>query len=181
MLRSFIVIIVSLVFTGCSSISVSTDYDPAIDFNAYKTFAVHKDAVKGSKLEIAPLIKSRVIDAVERTMVQKGFAKAEIDKADIIVFPFAGTKDKMNVTDWGYSYGGYWGGYPYGRNIDVSYYTEASLVLDFVANEKDELVWRGIGTGALDPDKTPEERTQSIDYAVAEILSEYPPQTVGTK
>jgi len=162
---------------SCSSISVSTDYDPASDFSVYKTFAVYNDAVKGSELEKAPLIKARVIDAVEKTMTAKGFTLTDADKADILIYPFAGTKDKLNVTDWGYGYSGrYWGGYPYGRNIDVSTYTEASLVLDIVDNKNHELLWRGIGTKAVSQNKSPEERTKAVDEAVAKILGDYPPQ-----
>ena len=81
----------------------------------------------------------------------------------------------MNVTDYGYRYGSWWGPYPYGRNIDVSYYTQASVIIDFVDNAKDELVWRGIGTGVVQESGTPEERQERIDNAVAKILEQYPP------
>jgi hypothetical protein len=39
-------------------------------------------------------------------MRQKGFTLIEADKADIVIYPNAGTEDKVNVTDWGYGYGG---------------------------------------------------------------------------
>ena len=172
------IILAALLFTitKCSSISVSSDYDPAKDFDGYKTFAVFKDVVKGSELEKAPLIKARVLDAIERTMIAKGFSKVELADADLVVHSFAGTKDKLNVTDWGYSYGGYWRGYPYGRNIDVTQYTEATLVLDLVDGKNDELIWRGIGTGVLSENKTPAEKTEAVDNAVRKILGEYPPE-----
>jgi hypothetical protein len=73
--------------------------------------------------------------------------------------------------------GGYWGGYPYGRNIDVTSYTEASLILDIVDTKIKELVWRGIGIKAIETNKSPEERTKTIDEAVEKILGEYPPPT----
>jgi hypothetical protein len=106
MVKSTSAFLLLLAFVGCSSISVSTDYDPAANFSGYKTFAVYKEVLKGSELEKAPLIKSRVVDAVERTMRQKGFTLIDADKADIVIYPSAGTKDKVNVTDWGYGYGG---------------------------------------------------------------------------
>jgi len=37
------------------------------------------------------------------------------------------------------------------------------------------LAWRGIGTGAIQQDKTPEERQAAIDDAVSQILAQYPP------
>ncbi len=175
MIKALVAVGILLVITACSSISVNTDYDPALDFSEYKTFAVFKGNVKGSALENAPLIKTRVFDAAENSLSAKGFLQTDIDKADLIVYPFAGTKEKMKVTDWGYSYGRYWRGYPYGRNIDVSSYTEASLVLDLVDNKTDELVWRGVGTGTINPNNSPEEKTKAIDEAVSKILEKFPP------
>lgn len=49
-------------------------------------------------------------------------------------------------------------------------------MIDFVDNSKDELVWAGIGTAALQDQGTPEERQAFIDEAVAKILSQYPPE-----
>lgn len=171
-----ILFVIAISFAGCSSISVSSDYDPASNFSGYKTFAVHTEAIKGSALETAPLIKTRVNEAVTSELRKKGLVNTQEEDADLIVYPYAATKDKINVTDWGYSYGGYWGRYPYGRNIDVNQYTEASLVLDLVDNKTDQLLWRGIGTGVVHPEKSPEERTKIINEAVAKILAQYPPQ-----
>lgn len=171
------IFMITLIFTiiKCSSISVSTDYDPAKNFENSKTFAVYKDEVKGSELEKAPLIKTRVLNAIVRTMTSKGFSEVELEKADLVVHSFAGTKEKINVTDWGYSYSGYWKGYPYGRNIDVNQYTEATLVIDLVEGKTNELIWRGVGTGVLLKSYSPEEKTDAIDKAVKKILDEYPP------
>jgi hypothetical protein len=36
-------------------------------------------------------------------------------------------------------------------------------------------VWRGIGIKAIDANKSPEERTKTVDEAVEKILGEYPP------
>jgi hypothetical protein len=174
---SYILILTGMLFFGCSSISVTSDYDPASNFTGYKTFAVSEKSIEGSALEQAPLIKKRVVDAVKSEMRKKGMVATHEDKADLVVYPFATTKDKINVTDWGYSYGaGYWGRYPYGRNIDVSEYTEATLVLDLVDNKTHELLWRGIGTGAVQPSKSPQERTEAVGEAVTKILDQYPPK-----
>jgi len=172
-----ILILTGILFFGCSSISVTSDYDPAGNFTGYKTFAVHEKAINGSVLETAPLIKKRVVDAVKSEMRKKGMVETWEDKAELVVFPFATTKDKINVTDWGYSYGGgYWGMHPYGRNIDVNQYTEATLVIDLVNNKTHELLWRGLGTGAVQPNNSPEERTKAVSEAVTKIMAQFPPQ-----
>jgi hypothetical protein len=167
---------VVLCAAGCSTIDVQTDYDPATNFTTLKTFKWVN--AKGSDLDKSPLIKARVRDAVIANLKAKGYQEVESGEPDFFVFAHAGAKEKMNVTDWGYSYGAYWGGYgAYGRNIDVSYYTEASLFVDVVKNNpgKDELAWRGVGTGVVQQSASAEERSENIKYAIESVLADFPP------
>jgi len=176
MLKYTILSVLLLAFiTGCSSVSVTNDYDPGTDFSTYSTFALYDGKIEGSELESYPLVKKRVMDAIKNEMTKKGFTSSDSENADLIIYAQAGTAEKMNVTDYGYGYGSWWGPYPYGRNIDVSYYTQASVIIDLVDNAKDELVWRGIGTGVVQEGGTPEERQEKVDNAVAKILEQYPP------
>ncbi len=175
MIKYFLVVLFLLGFTACSSISTTSDFNPETDFASYSSFNIYNGVIKDSELESAPLVKKRVLEAINNEMQKKGLTLADSSSASLIIFAHAGTTEKMNVTDYGYGYGGWWGSYPYGRNIDVSYYTQGSLVIDFVDNSKDELVWRGIGTAALQDRGTPEERQAFIDEAVSEILMQYPP------
>ena len=172
---SFFTMIVLGFITGCSSVSVTNDYNPDSDFTVYNTFSIYSGVIKDSELEKVPLAKKRVLEAITNEMQKKGLTTADSSDASLIIFAHAGTTEKMNVTDYGYGYGGWWGPSPYGRDIDVSYYTQASLIIDLVDNSKNELIWRGIGTAALQDRGTPEERQAFIDEAVATILDQYPP------
>jgi hypothetical protein len=171
----FLAIVILGFLAGCSSISVTSDYDPEADFISYNTFSIYNGVIKDSQLESAPLVKKRVLEAITNEMQKKGLTLTDSANAALTIFAQAGTAEKMNVTDYGYGYGGWWGPNPYGRNIDVSYYTQGSLIIDFVDNSKDELVWRGIGTAVVQDRGTPEERQAFIDEAVAKILEQYPP------
>lgn len=171
----FLSVLLLLIITGCSSISVTSDYDNSADFSSYKTFYIYSDVLKGSTLETVPLVKKRVLDAIQNEMQRKGFTQEDSSKAEMMVYAQSTTAEKMNVNSYGYGYGYGWGPYPYGRNIDVSYYTQGSLIIDFVDNIKDELIWRGIGTAVVQDRGTPEEREQFINEAVAKILDQYPP------
>lgn len=177
MIKYILITVITLVcLAGCSSISVTNDYNPSADFSKYKTFALYTGTIEGSALEAARLVKKRVMEAITNEMIKKGLTQTDTTDADLIIYTQAGTTEKMNVTDYGYGYGGWWGPNPYGRNIDVSYYTQGSLIIDLADNSKDELVWRGIGTAVIQDRGTPEERQQFIDDAVAKILSQYPPE-----
>ena len=175
MIKYILIAFTLIGLAACSSISTTSDYNPATDFSSYSTFSIYDGVIKDSELESAPLVKKRVLEAINNEMKKKGLTASDSADASIIIFAHAGTTEKMNVTDYGYGYGGWWGPSPYGRDIDVSYYTQGSLVIDFVDNSKDELVWRGIGTAALQDRGTPEERQAFIDEAVATILDQYPP------
>jgi hypothetical protein len=177
----FLPLLVALIVVaaGCGSgISVTSDFDPAVDFSALKTFKwvdVPKRSVEDPLNN--PLLANRIRKAAEKALTAKGFTISE--KPDFFIFAHVGVKEKMNVTDWGYGYGPYWGPYPYGRNIDVTYYTEASVILDIVQRkDKDQLAWRGIGTGVVNRgySRTPEEAQAALDEALAEILYDFPPE-----
>ncbi len=172
---NILVTTLSLLFISCSTISVSTDYDTSIDFSNYQTYEISKDPIKGSELENAALVKKRVLEAIKETMSSKGFLFDDSGNAHLVVYTHAGTSERMSVSDWGYSYGAWWGPYPYGRNIDVSYYTEGSLFIDIIDNVKDELIWRGVGSAVAKNRGTHEERQKFIDNAVAKILTDFPP------
>jgi hypothetical protein len=165
-------------FIGCSSISVTSDYDPATDFSKLKTYQwLHAKEAGDDALAKNPLIGKRVEEGVKKALEAKGYTLDEIGTPDFYVAAHAGAKDKINVTDYGYAYGGYWGRYGgYGRNVDVSYYTEATLFIDIAqkVGDKIELIWRGAGTGTVE-DRPMEERQQRIDDATMKILAEFPP------
>ena len=176
MVKFFLIVIVTFGFIiGCSSISTTSDYETGVDFISYYTFNIYEGVIKDSELENVPLAKKRVLEAIRNEMQKKGLTITDSSNASLIIFAHGGTAEKMNVTDYGYGYGGWWGPSPYGRDIDVSYYTQASLIIDLVDNSKNELIWRGIGTAALQDRGTPEERQVFIDEAVSTILDQYPP------
>jgi Domain of unknown function (DUF4136) len=176
MIKKVLIIIIPIVFfASCSSVSVTSDYDLYADFSKYKSFYIYTGELKGSQLEKVPLVKKRVLNAIETELKKKGMTEEDSIKADMTVYAQANTAEKMNINSYGYGYGYGWGPYPYGRNIDVSYYTQGSLIIDFVDNKEDDLIWRGIGTAVLQNQGTPEEREQYINEAVAKILDQYPP------
>ena len=54
-------------------------------------------------------------------------------------------------------------------------YQEGTLMIDIINAAKNELVWRGSATDIVDPDLSPEKKTQKINNAVARILEKFPP------
>lgn len=167
---------------GCSSLDVTTDFDPEIDFTAYKTYAWYTGEMPADDaLSQNPLIQKRVVSSVDKELTAKGFKLTDGDP-DFVVIIHAGTKERMQVTNTGYGYGGYgygryggWGGAGY-SDTHITYYDEATLVVDIADFGKKELVWRGTGTGVLSKkQKTQEESQQTADEVIQKIMQDFPP------
>ena len=164
-----------ILITSCSAIKVATDYDSKADFNKYKTFAFYKTGI--DKAEISDLDKKRVLRAIENELVAKGFTKS--DTPDMLVSIFTKSREKVNINqnrNFGYSFGFGWNPFMYGNmnTVNVSQYTEGTLFIDFIDKEKKELVWQGIGTGALKIQNR-EKKEARIKEFVKEIISRFPP------
>jgi hypothetical protein len=166
-----VTILSAVLLAGCSSISVTQDYDPGYDFSKLKTFGfipISKEA------NIDQLNANRIGDAIKENLTAKGYTVSE--QADFGVAVLFGKQTKTSIDTYGYGYGGYWGGRYGGMgSVDVSQYEEGTLIIDVIHMNKKELVWRGSGTGVLNPSASMEERTANINYAVSEILSQFPP------
>ncbi len=177
-----IVTIIILALVGCSSLTVTTDFDASQDFNSYKTYrwATTEEVNPNDALAQNPLVKKRVIAGIDKALQNKGFVLVEKGSGpDFVVITHAGVKEKMNVTQTG-GYRGYgwydpwWG--PYGGSTHVSYYEEGSLVIDIIDWTEKELSWRGIGTGVVkERQQDAEEMQLRINEITAKILADFPP------
>jgi hypothetical protein len=168
--------VLAFVLTSCSSIKVATDYDTKVNFSKYKTFAFFKPGI--DKADVSDLDKKRILRAIESELLAQGFTKS--DNPDMLVSIFTKSRQKINVNqnnNFGYGFG--WGWNPWmwngmNNNVNVSQTTEGTLFVDFIDKEKKELVWQGIGTGALRIQNR-EKKEERIKLFVAEIISRFPP------
>ena len=162
-----------VMLTSCSSVKVVSDYDTKVDFTSYKTFAFYKKGI--DKASVSDLDKKRIMRAVEAELVAKGFSKSV--NPDILVSIFTKSREQVNVSDNNIGIGWGWGYNPwfYGRtNININQYTEGTLFIDFIDKNTNELIWQGIGSGAMKMSNI-EKKEERINEFVYEIISTYPP------
>lgn len=176
-LLKLIALIFIVTLTSCDTVKVATDYDTKADFSKYKTFAFYKKGI--DKASISDLDKKRIMRAIEAELLAKGFTKSS--NPDMLVSIFAKSRERVNVTNnnfgWGWGYGFGWGYNPwfYGQNnLNIRQYTEGTLFIDFIDKRKKELIWQGIGSGAMKM-KNIEKKEERIKTFVNQILSKYPP------
>lgn len=155
---------------ACAGISVTYDYDEKVDFGQMKSFNWFPVPEPGT-LEISELQLRRLKDAVYAELVSKGLQFSS-DKPDFLIAFHVGTKDKIQVTDWGYGYGyRLWGG----RSLYVDQYEEGTVILDFVKAQTRELFWRGEARGRLQEKSSPEQERKRAQSIAQEILKYFPP------
>lgn len=170
--------ILAVVFlAGCSSTKIDSDWDRDVDFSKYSTFAWYDHTGEERQPQQAnPIVDIRIRRSVAEDLLAKGLQQTAPDKADLLVTYFTNVDRQLRMYNTGWGYGGwgygYWGGWGMGQT-HVYEYAEGTLVIDFVDNRKNQLVWRGMLTKALSKSDTSESR---ITKAVTGILQKFPPQ-----
>ncbi len=172
-----VLVVALLSLWGCSTLSTTTDFDPDTDFSKYKTYSWYTGEMPtDDALSADPLAKKRAIKSIDAYLSSNGY-KLVSSGADFVVILHAGTKEKMQINNYGYGgygYGMYGRGWGHGYGMsqtDVTYYDETTVIIDIADADKKELVWRGTGTGIIRGKLTDEER----DAVVAKILADFPP------
>lgn len=176
MKKGVLLLLSIILLSSCSAVKVVTDYDSNVDFNKYKTFAFYKPEI--DKAKISDLDKKRILRAIENELLAKGFTKS--NNPDMLVGIFTKSREKVNVNQnnnlgygFGWRFNPYWGGM--NNNVNISQYTEGTLFIDFIDKQKKELVWQGVGTGALKLNNRAK-KEERINLFVKEIISRFPPE-----
>ena len=162
-----------IILTSCSTIKVVSDYDTNVDFSTYNTFAFYKKGI--DKASVSDLDKKRIMRAIENELIKKGFTKSE--NPNLLVSIFTKSREQVNVTDnnFGFGFGcGYNPWFFWSSNVNINQYTEGTLFIDFIDKNKNELIWQGIGSGAMKM-STIDKKEERIKEFVAKIISTYPP------
>jgi Domain of unknown function (DUF4136) len=163
----------ALLAGGCAtSPKVNFDYDHDTNFSSYRTYAW----VEPEKPPADPLMRQRIIAAIEEQLADKGLTKAEASP-DVYVLAVGGATDETVVdTDhygYGYGPGWYYGGAPMSSQTTVTRYTRGTLVVDLSDAHTKQLVWRGTATDIMNED--PAVNAEKVRVAVQELFKRYPP------
>ncbi len=171
--------------SGCSTISVTTDYNPNFNFTALKSYAwLDNGQVPSADARINnALVIDRVRKAVEQVLAARGYVKAEGGSADFMVSWLGGIDKKiqMQTIDHFYSPYGYgalhrdpfWGSSM--RSTTAYEYEVGTLIIDILDPNQHKLIWRGTGEDRISGNKNPEELEKGINGAVTAIMKDFHP------
>ena len=178
-----------LVLTACRTFSVRSDWDETVSFEGYQRFFWLEPPVAEGADPFADnsLLRKRIRGAVEANLTGRGFRSVENSAdADFLVTYGVLLDKKLKVDGGGASFGG---GYGYGRGpvglagvyggTNVSDYQEATLILDFLDPESEELVWRGWGSGFIQTRDRDRGRDR-FEAGIKAVLDAFPPAARGS-
>ena len=116
--------------------------------------------------------------AIEAELIAKGMQKSSTP--DVLVSIFTKSRERVNINDnnWGWGFGWGWNPWMFGgmnNNVNVSQFTEGTLFIDFIDKQDKELIWQGVGTGALKIQNRAK-KEERIKQFVKEIISRFPPE-----
>ncbi|KPJ78555.1 MAG: hypothetical protein AMJ54_02725 [Deltaproteobacteria bacterium SG8_13] len=169
-----------LLLIGCSSVTVSQDYEIGADFSKYRTFDwVSAEQPRTGDIRVDnPLLDARIRSAVEQTLISKGYRKKIDGQPDMLVAYHLAIRSRIEGDSFnsGFGYGRYpyWGGA--GFETTIRTYDEGMLVIDLGDAAENRLMWRGTGTRRVTEKADPQKTTRIVNQTVAEILNQFPPR-----
>ncbi len=168
---------------ACSTVRVSTDYDPNADLASMRSYAWldERSGVLDDRSDVTSLLDRRIRRAIDAELQEKGLAPSDRGKAALWVTYRLSVETRMDVdtihTTAGYGRGWYGG---VSSHTVVREYEEGTLLIDLIDASTKQLVWRGTGEARVRESSSPEQREARIRQAVREILASFPPGASGS-
>lgn len=169
-------LLLAVVLAGCATHPlVRTDHDPAADFSRYHSYVWQQEPAITN-----PLVKQRLIAAIDAELAGKGWKRVSEGPADIALVGNVATREKQTIETF---YGGSpWNDWawqqPWGRpgvypNARITTYTVGSFVLDMFDTGTKRAVWRGSAEGSIPG--SPQKVNAAVNDAIGRMFRDFPP------
>jgi len=175
MKRHLLLATAMVLLAACASTPVvHTDHDPAASFSTYRTYAWRQEPPASN-----PLVRQRLVAAIEARLQAKGWSPAPESEADIALVGNVASREEQTIETFyeGPAWGEWeWrgvtghGGY---RTTHVYNYTVGTLVLDMFDTRTKKAVWRATAEGTVPA--MPKQVDAALQAAVDKMFAEFPP------
>jgi hypothetical protein len=152
--------------------SVSYDFDRAIDFSKFRSYAWTRGTALADELNHA-----RVVRSIEGQLASKGLTRVESSASpDLLVAYHASFDKNLQINAYGTGWGGpRFGGLRSGTATTQEILT-GTMVVDMLDASTRSIVWRGMASGDIDVAAKPERREKNINKAAQKLFKHYPPK-----
>jgi hypothetical protein len=170
--RILVLLISLLILTGCSSLKVTSDYDPNVSLAGLEDYAVFPFENNSTD----SLKNDRIIEAVTHNLTAKGYTLSDKSSADFYVrFQTMIRENVPGKTGFSIGLGTFSGNI--GGSVGTSRYRtydEETLIIDMLNPSDEKLLWRGVATDTAEQPDSPEERQVYTDKVVDALLASFP-------
>jgi len=156
-----------LLALSCATVAaagVKTDFDAAVDFSKYRTYAWKPGAPA-----LVPEIEQRIIDSVNEQLTARGLTRVE-DEADLHVSTYAIRED---ISDLSVS-AEYLGGGFVLIKPDTRLNKSGTLLVRLVDAGSEKPVWHGWATKTFG--ENPSRVQQKVDKFIRKMFRDFPPR-----
>jgi hypothetical protein len=161
-------IVIAILTTASFAAQVSTDYDHAAKFSAYKTYSWTKVATVDS------IWDARVKDAVNRQLSAKGWTLVP-SGGDVSIVAVGTDRTEQQLNTYYNGFGGRrFGGFG-NATTTVDKYWVKTLVVDMFDAGSKNLIWRASASNTLSGN--PEKNTKNMNKGVKKMFSHFPPSS----
>lgn len=168
----------TLLLGGCAGVNVQTDYDRAVDFSRFNTYAWKRLPDSSN-----PLLNGRIVGAVDGQLFARGWRKVPEQQAQTVLAASTTTQERQRVetfhNNWGPGWHGWgWGG-PVMTTSRVVTYTVGTLVVDLYEVRSKNAIWRGTASDIVSNDAAALQR--SLSEGVQKMFADFPPGTAASR
>ena len=169
------VLVLTAVIAACASApTLKVGWDQHADFSKYKTWAWRPD---GSIKD--PVWAQRCRSVLGDELQKHGLTEVpDVDRADLWAVVHARLSSETRVAsyapDWGYGWGPYGSAWAYDDTIQYEV-PVGTIVLDLVDAKQKQIVWRGRASGAIEANRTNEQREQKLISILQQLFNGFPP------
>jgi len=196
-MKKYLLSFITIAFiTGCSSLTLNTDYDKEIDFSSFKTYRWHNNneynTASQQYFKVNNLMDQRIRTTIDKQLQTQGYTSENPEKVDFLVNYSVVIEDKTDIHTYnnyngyypGFRYGAGYGsygrsmsmGYSSGSDVQITQYQQGTLIIDIINPETDQLMWRGAADGRLPKSARRKEKDKLVQQYVTKILSDFPPK-----
>ena len=166
-LRLVLVLIFTICFTSCSSITIDDDFFKTADLTSYKTFdwlsRPHAMLiVKEGRGQVEKLLK----ESVNEQLTARGLSQ-KADSPDLLISYLVGA-ELTNTDDFSDKVG----------ERTAQQYSEGAILLDFLDAKTRELLWRVAAFGIEDRNPTPERNKEIVEKTVERMFKNFPSASI---
>lgn len=159
---------------GAAKMKAQVGFDKDVDFSTIKTFA-YLDTLDTSVIDSAPPVHEMMKLMIIKQLQDGGLKRVDEDPDVLVTYHTDESQSmKINVTLYNYSYStGWWWSPLWGSGMDVSSFSQGTLVVDIWDPRTENLVWRGVVVGVVADDPSPQKAQKTIQKALDLLGKEF--------